>query len=75
MEIIQFVQHSILKKQKTCVNIFTTKKRSNSKAKNMNPQKKETYKKEKSDSKNPIICDRNEKIIKTEISKSKSPKS
>ena len=33
IEIIQFVQHSVLKKRKTCVIILTTKKRSNSKEK------------------------------------------
>ena len=70
MEIIQFVQHSILKKQKTCVNIFTTKKRSNSKEK-VWILKKETYKKEKSDNKNPIICDRNEKIQKLKFQKAR----
>ena len=30
IEIIQFVQHSVLKKRKNCVTISTTKKRSNS---------------------------------------------
>ena len=34
MEIIHFVQHSVLKKRKNCVTICTTKKRSSSKANN-----------------------------------------
>jgi len=36
--------------------------------------KKETYKKEKSDNKNPIICDRNEKIQKLKFQKARPPK-
>ena len=34
MKIIHFVQYSVLKKRNMCVTICTTKKRSNSKAKN-----------------------------------------
>ena len=38
MEIIHFVQYSVLKKKKTCVTISTTKKRLNSKAKCKTPK-------------------------------------
>ena len=73
IEIIQFVQYPILKKKESYVNIFTTKKRSNSKEK-IWILKKETYKKEKSDNKNPIICDRNEKILKLKFQKARPQK-